>query len=144
MNQADTAWMLISTALVLLMTPALAFFYGGLVRKKNAAHLVMLTFTAFVVATIAYFVVGYRIQKSDRLFLDTALMLVAGYVLVGAVCERILATPPKPIVSRYERLDHMEETITLGRIRSVVRVPDFPEWGTRYAVILKGRGRVIV
>jgi hypothetical protein len=36
MNQADTAWMLISTALVLLMTPALAFFYGGLVRAKNA------------------------------------------------------------------------------------------------------------
>ena len=35
-NQADTAWMLISTALVLLMTPALAFFYGGLVRSKNA------------------------------------------------------------------------------------------------------------
>ena len=34
MNQADTAWMLISTALVLLMTPALGFFYGGLVRSK--------------------------------------------------------------------------------------------------------------
>src|SRR4029079_14283632 len=38
MNQADTAWMLISTALVLLMTPALAFFYGGLVRSKNALN----------------------------------------------------------------------------------------------------------
>jgi hypothetical protein len=35
MNQADTAWMLISTALVLLMTPALAFFYGGLVRASS-------------------------------------------------------------------------------------------------------------
>ena len=34
-NQADTSWMLISTALVLLMTPALAFFYGGLVGRKN-------------------------------------------------------------------------------------------------------------
>ena len=38
MNQADTAWMLISTALVLLMTPALGFFYGGLVRSKNALN----------------------------------------------------------------------------------------------------------
>ena len=35
MNAADTAWMLISTALVLLMTPALAFFYGGLVRRRT-------------------------------------------------------------------------------------------------------------
>ena len=36
MNQADTAWMLVATALVLSMTPALGFFYGGLVRSKNA------------------------------------------------------------------------------------------------------------
>ena len=34
-NQADTVWMLISTAMVMIMTPTLAFFYGGLVRKKN-------------------------------------------------------------------------------------------------------------
>ena len=43
MNQADTAWMLISTALVLLMTPALAFFYGGLVRSKNALNTMMMS-----------------------------------------------------------------------------------------------------
>ena len=45
-NQADTAWMLISTALVLLMTPALAFFYGGLVRSKNALNTMMMSFIA--------------------------------------------------------------------------------------------------
>ena len=44
MNPADTAWMLISTALVLLMTPALAFFYGGLVRSKNALNTMMMSF----------------------------------------------------------------------------------------------------
>ena len=44
MNAADTAWMLISTALVLLMTPALAFFYGGLVRSKNALNTMMMSF----------------------------------------------------------------------------------------------------
>ena len=38
MNNADVAWMLISTALVLLMTPALGFFYGGMVRSKNALN----------------------------------------------------------------------------------------------------------
>ena len=46
MNQADTAWMLISTALVLLMTPALAFFYGGLVRSKNALNTMMMSFVS--------------------------------------------------------------------------------------------------
>ena len=43
---ADTAWMLVSTALVLLMTPALAFFYGGLVRSKNALNTMMMSFAA--------------------------------------------------------------------------------------------------
>ena len=43
MNAADTAWMLVSTALVLLMTPALGFFYGGLVRSKNALNTLMMS-----------------------------------------------------------------------------------------------------
>ena len=45
-NAADTAWMLISTALVLLMTPALGFFYGGLVRSKNALNTMMMSYIA--------------------------------------------------------------------------------------------------
>src|SRR3954453_11395 len=44
MNAADTSWMLIATALVLLMTPALAFFYGGLGRSKNALKTMMMSF----------------------------------------------------------------------------------------------------
>src|SRR5688572_23291504 len=46
MNQADIAWMLVSTALVLLMTPALAFFYGGLVRSKNSLNTMMMSFVS--------------------------------------------------------------------------------------------------
>src|SRR4029453_14343879 len=42
--QADTAWMLVATALVLLMTPALAFFYGGLVRSKHSLNTMMMSF----------------------------------------------------------------------------------------------------
>ncbi|MDQ3350057.1 MAG: ammonia channel protein, partial [Acidobacteriota bacterium] len=45
-NSADTAWMLVATALVLLMTPALAFFYGGLVRSKNALNTMMMSFVS--------------------------------------------------------------------------------------------------
>src|SRR6476661_5889204 len=46
MNQADTAWMLCSTALVLFMTPMLAFFYGGLVRSKNPLNTLMMSLIA--------------------------------------------------------------------------------------------------
>src|SRR5205809_5579823 len=61
MNQADTAWMLISTALVLLMTPALAFFYGGLVRTKNALNTMMMSFIALGFVGIAWAVIGYSL-----------------------------------------------------------------------------------
>src|SRR6186997_3259454 len=61
MNQADTAWMLIATALVLLMTPALAFFYGGLVRSKNALNTMMMSFVALGVVGIAWAVIGYSL-----------------------------------------------------------------------------------
>src|SRR3954467_6718274 len=61
MNQADTAWMLVATALVLLMTPALAFFYGGLVRTKNALNTMMMSFIALGVVGVAWAVVGYSL-----------------------------------------------------------------------------------
>ena len=43
-NGADTAWMLISTAMVMLMTPGVALFYGGLVRSKNVLSTIMMSF----------------------------------------------------------------------------------------------------
>ena len=61
MNQADTAWMLISTALVLLMTPALAFFYGGLVRSKNALNTMMMSFISLGFVGVLWACVGYSL-----------------------------------------------------------------------------------
>ncbi len=61
MNQADTAWMLISTALVLLMTPALAFFYGGLVRSKNALNTMMMSFISLGFVGVLWAVIGYSL-----------------------------------------------------------------------------------
>ena len=78
MNQADTAWMLVSTALVLLMTPALAFFYGGLVRSKNALNTMMMSFISFGFVGVLWAVIGYSlafapgndwIGDTSRLFL---------------------------------------------------------------------------
>ena len=64
MNQADTAWMLVSTALVLLMTPALAFFYGGLVRSKNVLNTMMMSFISLGFVGIAWAFLGYSLAFS--------------------------------------------------------------------------------
>src|SRR3954470_23290353 len=64
MNQADTAWMLVSTALVLLMTPALAFFYGGLVRSKNALNTMMMSFVSLGFVALLWALLGYTLAFS--------------------------------------------------------------------------------
>ena len=61
LSGADTAWMLISTALVLLMTPALGFFYGGLVRSKNILNTLMMSFAALGVVGVAWALIGYSL-----------------------------------------------------------------------------------
>src|SRR5215510_5291000 len=64
LNPADTAWMLVATALVLLMTPALAFFYGGLVRSKNALNTMMMSFISLGFVGVLWAVAGYSIAFS--------------------------------------------------------------------------------
>jgi ammonium transporter, Amt family len=64
-NPADTAWMLVSTALVLLMTPALAFFYGGLVRNKNSLNTMMMSFVALGVVGVTWAIAAYSLAFSD-------------------------------------------------------------------------------
>ena len=51
-NSGDTAWILVSTALVMLMTPGLAFFYGGLVHRKNILNTLMMSYVALGVIAI--------------------------------------------------------------------------------------------
>src|SRR5512144_1222739 len=58
---ADTAWMLVSCALVLLMTPALGFFYGGLVRSKNALNTMMMSVVSLGFVGVAWALAGYSL-----------------------------------------------------------------------------------
>jgi len=59
MNSGDTAWLLTSSALVLLMTPALAFFYGGMVRRKNLLSTIMMSFAILCVVSVLWVLYGY-------------------------------------------------------------------------------------
>lgn len=61
-DTGDTAWVLTSAALVLLMTPGLAFFYGGLVRKKNFLSVLMQCFMLMCLITIQWVVIGYSLS----------------------------------------------------------------------------------
>ena len=66
LNTGDTAWVLIATALVMLMTPAgLALFYGGLSHSKNTLNTVGMSYVSFCVASVAWVVVGYSLAFSE-------------------------------------------------------------------------------
>ena len=74
MDTGDTAWLLTSTALVLLMTPGLAFFYGGMVRGRNVLAMLMKNYVAMGVVTVTWIVVGYSLAFSGD---------VQGWGLIG-------------------------------------------------------------
>ena len=80
MNAADTAWMLIATALVLLMTPALAFFYGGLVRAKNALNTMMMSFVSLGCVGVTWFLLGYTLAfgTGSAFFGDLSFLFLRG------------------------------------------------------------------
>jgi ammonium transporter, Amt family len=65
-NSGDTAWLLVSSALVMLMTPGLAFFYGGLVRAKSALNTMMMSYIALGVVAIVWALLGYSIAFSHK------------------------------------------------------------------------------
>ena len=64
-DTGDTAWLLVSTALVLLMTPGLAFFYGGLVRKKNVISTMLQSFVCMGLITVLWIVVGFSLAFGE-------------------------------------------------------------------------------
>ena len=61
LNSGDTAWMLASTALVLLMTPGLAFFYGGMVRTKSVLNMMMMSFITIGIVSILWVIYGFEL-----------------------------------------------------------------------------------
>jgi Amt family ammonium transporter len=105
-DKGDTAWMLTSTALVLLMSvPALALFYGGLVRSKNMLSVLMQVFVGFSLITVLWCIYGYSYAfttgnaffgSSARLFLDGVFDSAAGTFALGATFSK--ATPMYEIV----------------------------------------------
>ena len=61
LDSGAIAWVLASTALVMIMTPGVGFFYGGLVRKKNFIDMITLSFVAFALVSIQWVLIGYSL-----------------------------------------------------------------------------------
>ena len=66
-NNADTAWMIVASALVLLMTPGLAFFYGGMVSKKNVISTMLQSFIALGVISLVWVLFGFSLAFGDSI-----------------------------------------------------------------------------
>src|SRR6267143_3494127 len=98
-NKGDVAWMLTSTALVLMMSvPALALFYGGLVRSKNMLSVLMQVFVTFSLITVIWCIYGYSLaftegnaffgSLTDRLFLRGSFDSIKGVVSMAAIFSK--------------------------------------------------------
>ena len=82
-NAGDTAWVLVSAALVMLMVPGLAFFYGGLVRRKSALNTLMMSMAALAVVSVQWVAFGYSLAFANGSPLIGGLQW-AGFAVVGA------------------------------------------------------------
>ena len=78
-NAGDTAWVLVSAALVMLMTPALGLFYGGMVRKKNVLAIIMQSFIILALISIQWVLFGYSLAFGP----DTGRGLIGGLQWLG-------------------------------------------------------------
>jgi Amt family ammonium transporter len=78
-DPAATAWLLASTALVLLMTPGLAIFYGGMVRTTGVLNMIMMSFISIPLVTVAWLLLGYTLAFSE----DIAAGLIGNLAHIG-------------------------------------------------------------
>ncbi len=102
-NKGDTAWMMVSTLLVILMTiPGLALFYGGLVRSKNMLSVLMQVMVTFSLIVVLWFIYGYSLAFTegsafiggfDRLFMSGIWDNVAGTFANGATFSKGVVIP---------------------------------------------------
>jgi Amt family ammonium transporter len=102
-NAGDTAWMLTSTALVLLMTvPGLALFYGGMVRKKNVLATVMQSFAITCLCTVIWMVVGYSLAFTDGGSLQPYLGGFSRFFLKGMAVDALTLTIPESVFMTFQ------------------------------------------
>jgi ammonium transporter, Amt family len=110
-DTGDTAWMLASAALVLLMTPGLAFFYGGMVRAKGVLNMIMMSFSAMGLVTVLWVIYGYSMTFGNdvsNLFGDPTQFFGLKGLIGGNAAPAVEAIVAAPGV---EAVEAVEETL---------------------------------
>jgi len=124
LNTGDTTWILISSALVLLMLPGLALFYGGMVRAKNTLSTFLYSFSALCVVGVTWAVAGFTIAfgESDSLFMGS----MKYFMLGGDFMDAMSGTIPLGIFAMFQG---MFAIITVALISgAVVERMKFAAW----------------
>lgn len=101
-NSGDTAWLLVSTALVLLMIPGLALFYGGLVRGRAALNTLMMSFGALAIVGVQWVVIGYSFAFGPGTMLGKGVWI--GMSGVGAAAGPYSATVPHIAFASFQAM----------------------------------------
>ncbi len=103
LDTGDTAWMLTSTALVLMMTiPGLALFYGGMVRKKNVLTMVMQAFAVTCLITILWLVAGYSLAFTDGGGLNAYVGGLSNMFLAQVGADTLAGTIPETVFFTFQ------------------------------------------
>ena len=104
-NSGDTAWVIVATAFVLMMTPALAFFYGGMVRKKNILSTLNLSFITIGLISIQWILIGYTLAFGRNLGGVIGSLRFFGLHGVGAIPNpAYAATIPHSAFAAYQMM----------------------------------------
>jgi ammonium transporter, Amt family len=118
LNTGDTAWMLVASALVLLMIPGLAFFYGGMVRSKNVLSTIMHSFVAMGIVGVQWVVIGYSLAFGPDAFMgllgNTSKAMLHGLITFGkdgnpvyALFQNVTSEPgsiPEYVFAMYQAM----------------------------------------
>ena len=103
LDSGDTAWMLTSTALVLLMTiPGLALFYGGMVRRKNVLATVMQSFAVACLMTVLWVIIGYSLAFTDGGGMNAYVGGLDKVLLAGMGADSLSGTIPESVFMTFQ------------------------------------------
>ncbi len=137
-DSGDTAWVLVCTALVLLMTPGLAFFYAGMVRAKHVLGMIMQNFAAIAVVSVTWVLAGYSIAF-DR---DAGGGLVGGLHLVGLAHAEAhvpgldLTVPPLAFVAFQMMFAIITAALLSGAVADRMRFGSFVTFIAVWSVVV--------
>jgi len=103
-NTGDIAWMLMSTALVLIMTPGLAFFYGGMVNKKNVISTMLQSIVCMVIITVMWGIFGFSLAFGDSIggFIGNPSTFFMMKGMLGNATWKLAPTIPLLLFAMYQ------------------------------------------